>query len=77
VTRVVKIGAVAVWTFVVTLGLIVGYWWFTFDPGECGGGECVLEYAAVVTGAFVKAALIGAAGGFVTYALTGRNRDQL
>ena len=75
-TRAVKVGAVAVWTFLATLGVIVGYWWFTFDPRECSGEECVLEYAAVVTGAIVTATLIGAACGFVTYALTARNRGQ-
>ena len=74
-TRAVKVGAVAVWAFIITLGSIVGYWWVGLDSRECSGDECVLEYAAVMTGALVTASLVGAACGFVAYALTGLKHD--
>ena len=71
-SRFAKIAAAAVGGFVFTLGLILLYWVASLDQSDCGGEECVLEYAAVVTAGIVAGALVGATCGYVVYALTAR-----
>jgi hypothetical protein len=67
--KLLKIGAAALAGFLVTSGVMIGYWASGFDESECSGDECALEYAAVVTWSVVAGALIGAVCGFLTYAL--------
>jgi hypothetical protein len=75
-SRVIKIAAAAGGGFVVTVSGIIGYWRFAFPVEDRSERGTALEWAAVCTGALIAGTLIGAALGFLAYALTHSARNK-